>query len=482
MRYSDYDLMVLEAFDDHLRESYRVPSYIDLRGVRHEWLRYLILRIAVVSKETGTAVDAGNAGRLLPVLARRVFDDDPVIWRGIVAPQISVCLDEADRLHKALADGGAEPDRIEPGIGDPHRCGRTTTRVCKRGAFQYYKPGRFSRRETLTAFFEAADISASIHIPPDTPMLDGYLQDAVPEPSHPVSDEEFWYRAGIFAAAADCLGIIDLHYGNIAPTDGAVAIIDDETVLAMSPFERERNLLTTLLLQDPSTAGSEVSAGFMALSTPGVSRYFPSLQESGPDRRLTVRMTTRLDSKPTPLGRHFQGLRGYIDEFVAGLSHGYANVRRNRNAVEDALRSCPRESLSRALVYSTPGYARLSAQIAVSPSAASYREIHDRLVEELGRHPRTTVGPEIIASEARQLLSGDIPLFSIDPHSNHIVDGAGRVGRARRAPIDESRRRILALDRSYAVAQARIVARCCSVEQLAAADGTESTTATEVPA
>ncbi|NEW38761.1 DUF4135 domain-containing protein [Nocardia cyriacigeorgica] len=481
MRYSDYDLMVLEVFDDHLHESYRVPGYIDLTRMRHEWLRYLILRIAVVSKETGTAVNAGNAGRLLPELARRVFDD-PIIWRGIVAPQIALCLDEAGRLHRALTDGGAEPDRIEPGIGDPHRYGRTTTKVSRNGSFQYYKPGRVSRRATLTALFGEADISESIHVPPDTPILDGYLQDAVPAPSSPAPDEEFWYHAGIFAAAADCAGIIDLHYGNIAPTDDAVAIIDDETVLALSPFDRERNLLTTLLLQDPTPSETEVSAGFMAISTPGISRYFPSLRESGPDRQLTVRMTTRLDSKPTPIGRHFRNLREYVDEFVAGLAHGYANIRRNRHAAVHALRSCPRESRSRALMYSTPGYARLSALVAVSPSAASSSEIHDRLVEELGRYPRATVGREIIASEARQLLSGDIPLFSIDPHSTHIVDGAGRVGRVRRAPIDECCRRILALDQNYATEQARIAAQCCSADYLASPDNRGAAIATEVPA
>ncbi|MBF6456239.1 DUF4135 domain-containing protein [Nocardia cyriacigeorgica] len=483
MRYSDYDLVVLDALDNYLHEAHRVPEYLDLTRMRHGWLRYLILRIAVVSEETHTPVHIGNADRLLPELAYRVFDDDPTIWGGVVEPQISHCLDEAARLHEALTTSGAEPVRIQPGLGDPHRGGRTTTKVSSAEVVQYYKPGRYSRRDMLTAFFDAAELSASVHIPPDISVLDGYLQSAVPVPSPAtMPGEEFWYRAGIFAAGTDCLGTVDLHYGNIAPAGNAIAIIDDETVLAPSPFDRERNVLTTLLLQDPASARTEVSAGFMATNTPGVSRNFPSLQASEPDSGLTVRMTTRLASKPTRIGSHVQNLSGYLEEFRAGLSHGYATIRRNRHALVDVLRSCPRESLSRAIVYSTPGYARLSAMVALSPSTASQREIFERLVEQLGRFSRTTVGPEIIASEARQLLGGDIPLFWIDPHTDHIVDGTGRVGRVRHPPIDECCHRLSTLDHNYSIAQARIVTQCGSGLHLAAPGSTGSAVAKEVSA
>lgn len=482
MRYSEYDLVVLDTLDNYVRGAHRVPDYVDLTRMRHGWLRYLILRIAVVSREIDTPVHIGNADRLLPELAHRVFDDDPVIWGGIVEPQISRCLDEAARLHEALTAGGAEPDRIQPGHGDPHRGGRTTTKVTSAGAVRYYKPGRSSRRDTLTAFFDAAGLAASVHIPPDVPVLDGYVQNAVPVPSATVSGEEFWYRAGLFAAAADCLGTIDLHYGNIAPADDAIAIIDDETVLAPSPFDRERNLLTTLLLQDPATARTEVSAGFMATTTPGISRNFPSLRVSERDRGLTVRMTTRLPGKPTRIGRHVQNLSGYLDEFLAGLSNGYVTIRRNRHELVQVLRSCPRESLSRAIVFSTPGYARLSAMVALSPYTASRPEIHERLVGQLRRYPRTTVGPEIIASEARQLLGGDVPLFSIDPHADHIVDGTGRVGRVRRPPIDECCDRISTLDQNYSIAQARVVTQFGSAGHLAPSGSTGSAVAMEVSA
>lgn len=423
-------------------------------------MRYLIPRIAVFSMATRTTVTRGNAEHQLRELAHRVFDQDAGVWRGIVSRQIATCLREAQSLSSALSAVGYSVDKIQPGVGDPHGNGRTTTKIVADDSVYYFKPNRSSKRLLLESFFQSADISDYIHAPGDIPVLDGYLQESVPDPNPSITNEEFWHRAGAFAAAADCLSVIDLHYDNIAPAEDSIAFIDDETVLTVSPFERERNLLTTLLVQDPSTAVSGLAAGFMAVSTPSVSKYYPTLQDVGPGGHLTVRMSVQVEGRPTAIGRRFGSMCEYVDEFVEGLRHGYRNIILNRQSAASAIRGMYDESKSRAIFYSTPGYLRLSTLVSTSPTSATQRDISEKLTLELTRHERISVGPDIIRSEARQLMRGDIPMFTVGLTSKEISDGDNPLGEVRHTPVEESSNRLFSLDDNYVDAQCAIARQC----------------------
>ncbi len=386
------------------------------------------------------------------------------MWHDIVTPKIAVCLDELQSLGRALTAEGRLFEKLEPGAGDAHHYGKTTTKITSADGTYYFKPARSSKRLLVQSVFRAADMPDHIYVPCDTPLLDGYVQESVPPPEPSVSKEEFWHRAGAFAAVSDCLNVVDAHYENVVPAGASIALIDDETIMTASPFGHERNLLTTLLLQD--TDAIEIAAGFMAAATPSVSNYYPTLLDAAGGEHMTVRTSTRIESRATTIARHFGSISDFSDEFVDGLRQGYSKISSHGLSVARAIRKFGAGSKSRAVLFSTPGYRRLTLLISTSPTSASKHEIEERVLRDLQRFDRKAVAPQILRSEISQLMRGDVPMFTIDVTSREIYDGEDRVGEITMSPVDESCSRIFGLDRHYIDDQCAIARRCLSSPSL----------------
>lgn len=296
-----------------------------------------------------------------------------------------------------------------------------------------------------------------MYLPPEIPLLDGYLQESVDRAGVAVSDVDFWHKAGQFAAIADCLSVTDIHYENVSTARGAVALIDDETILTASPAPRIRGILTTLLLQDPSNAAHGVVAGFMASRTTGRSRNFPTIQESRSRAELTVRFTAFGQRQQTSISRDYGSIYDSLDSFLRGLRSGYRRIRASRSLLEEVIVSHAPELRSRVIVDATASYRRLSAMVSTAPLDSSVQDLEDTLVDELVAVQRPFVPAGFIRSEANQLALGDVPFFVIDTTSQTVFDQWGPVGKVVRSPAARSAVSIAGVDEDYIEQQCSVV-------------------------
>lgn len=346
---------------------------------------------------------------------------------------------------------------VGPGVGDPHCGGRSATQVVLADAVYYFKPGRTSKRAFMQACLQATGMDECMYLPPEIPLLDGYLQESIDCAGMMVSDVDFWHRAGQFAAIADCLSVTDIHYENVSSVRGAVALIDDETILTASPAPRVRGILATLLLQDPSNAAHGVIAGFMASRSTGRSRNFPTIQESRPGAELTVRFTAYGQRQQTSISREYGSISDSLDTFLSGLRSGYRKIRACRSLLEEVIISHAPELRSRVIIDATASYRRLSAMVSTAPLDSSARDLEDTLVDELVGVRRPFVPAGFIRSEANQLARGDVPFFVIDTTSHTVFDQWGPVGKVVRSPAARSAVSIAGVDEDYIEQQCSVV-------------------------
>ncbi|MBF6475465.1 MULTISPECIES: DUF4135 domain-containing protein [Nocardia] len=410
-----------------------MPEYLDLHHVKRDVMRYLIPQVAIAAQCAGLRVTHSNS-EVLGSLSEQVMAGSSAVWDLIVAPRLAETLAAAVALHDEVSECVRESAIVRPAVGDPHGGGRTATEITTEHGVQYFKPNRVSKRQLLEDFTNVTNLSECFVAPSDRCWSDGYVQDGIDFSISPVDREEFWFRAGQFAAGAEMLSITDLHYENIATTGGKVAVIDDETVLTTALALRPRSILTTLLLQDPAQARIGVVAGLMADHTTGMSRNFPRITEPTDGGELSVGFIGESRRSPTAIGARYGSICAHEDSFIDGLRSGYDHIRAHRTAAVEVIASHARSLRSRVIVDATANYRRLSAMVATSPPDITIADLEDRLAGELHAIGRPYVTDAVIRSEARQLAAGDVPMFMIDTASERVRDQWSPVAKVVRSP------------------------------------------------
>lgn len=245
-----------------------------------------------------------------------------------VEQTVSAHLTWATNMNRQLEQSfGTSIDIIEPGWGDCHAPGLTTSRVkTSDGRIYFAKPGRKPR----TFDYSELELEGSENTNRDVLVLDGatLYPERVADSVAAVSSSEFWFDAGRFLSLALAGGFSDGHYQNVIAVDGRVAVIDDETIGNPQVLSSQR-VEDTLLLESRAGASGVLVGAFVAQSRHIRSRTRPVLIQDGLSVRLE-QVSTSIAMR-CPLSDVYGTVSSNPPVFLEGFAEGqrrYAGLTR----------------------------------------------------------------------------------------------------------------------------------------------------------
>jgi lantibiotic modifying enzyme len=310
---------------------------------------------------------------------------------------------DRDDLIAALFDGidPGEVVALRPGLGDPHRGGRTVTSLRFADGRRIVCKPRDVRGEALLAEVAAwlgerlpsPGLLAAAVLPR---MGYGWMQFIASEPLADAGQAtEFYRRAGVLLAVAYALHATDLHGENIVAHGAHPVLIDAETLLhPRLPRPHHGDA-------DPAASALDASVRSTGLIP------FPMTTPGGPVDMSGLGAT--LANRPVLDGRPLEPAE-YIEEILDGFQHGYDAIRRHRAGFRRLIEAYSDMDV-RVVARQTSGYRGLLDH-ALQPEAL--RDPADRdacwapLAEASAGHP---LWRRLVPSEFADLAHGDIPIF-----------------------------------------------------------------------
>lgn len=385
---------------------------------------------------------------------------------------------------------------LRPGLGDPHRGGRTTTRVVfeDRGwRWQLvYKP----RSLALEAEFQSAITQAhSTELPPlrSAHSLDrgsyGYVEWVARKPCRSVDEIAHFYRnAGRLSALLYVMGCTDCHERNLIAHSDQLVVIDAETLFEPPPSVDVRKGAS--LEPATSSTGSVYDDSIARCGILPSWRYagsgrrpFDTSALGPPDGRPVVEAcagwanantdwmcwrvdehsTEPADSSPIDSGQHNPFFQ-HVGIFCDGFADQCALLVEQRHhwlrpgGLLDRFVGLPRRMVLRP----TYVYATIQAQM-LQPEALRSELARRSTLDQLAR--LYLIAPErprdwpILAEEQRQMSALDIPYFSHMVETTGLpLDGAEQIERYFAVNgLDECRRRLRSLNEATIQSQLRII-------------------------
>ncbi|WP_156002249.1 type 2 lanthipeptide synthetase LanM [Streptomonospora sp. PA3] len=358
----------------------------------------------------------------------------------------------------ALADTLGAGERVvglRPGLGDPHRGGRSVCIVhWDNGVDTVYKPQRRSCLSLLQALQHLLDPDGAFFgplCPPalvrDTRLWQGYVAggDLCASGEDPdAAAARYFRRFGRCAALLSLLGANDLHHENVIATPEGPVVIDLETLVSLPertaegasgvlPRDIELSPLNTLLFP-LRNMGGHVDVDLSALGTVRTeqSRRLTSFTVVDPGTD-DIRFATEPAAIP-PGGANVATAGGeqldprvWVDHLTTGYSEARDLLERHRGAVaERAARGdwSVRQILRPTLVYGR--FLEASTHPAYLADQADRAALFDKLPpRQRGVAPEA--GGPTGRAETEALVDRDVPYFEVEADSRDLcVNGTGR--------------------------------------------------------
>jgi type 2 lantibiotic biosynthesis protein LanM len=350
--------------------------------------------------------------------------------------------------------------RVQPGLGDSHRGGRTVCVVrWDNGATTVYKPQRRSCHTLLRALQGILDPDGSFFgplCPPalvrDTHMWQGFVAHSdirAPGEDADTAAARYFRRFGRSSALLSMLGANDLHHENVIATADGPVVIDLETLVSLPELRGEGNLsalwrdieaspLNTLLFP-VRTRGGAIDVDLSALGTvrPAESQRLRSytVVDAGTD-------DIRFDALPAavqPGGANVAAVDGevvdprvWVDHITAGYGEARTLLERHRAAVEEA--ASDGDWSVRQILRPTMLYARF-LEASTHPAYLADKAARAALFDKLPHRHRGVdpdLGAQVARAETAALVDLDVPFFEVDADSRDLsVNGTAEcVGQA----------------------------------------------------
>ncbi|MDF9717189.1 DUF4135 domain-containing protein [Nocardioides sp. ChNu-99] len=392
--------------------------------------------------------------------------------RGLAAQRLdALCaaLEETEDAWTAVCVSLAlDPDdrvvAVDPG-GDAHGGGRTVLVLTTAGGRRLVvKPRPVDLEAGYAAFAAWLGRSATglelprpaFHRGARTGWMEHVAPGAAPHP-------DFHAMVGVHLAALHLLRGTDVHYENLlADPQGRPVVVDAEALFTPRLGDGARpdvlDVTATGLLR-VAFPGSDFDFGALDYRR-GSTSPFRAWHVRGAGRddlRLEMGPVVVDDPETVPGGGHRTAAdaEALVDAFVRCLTF----AREHRAAVVARLGSDFARGRCRYVHRPTMSYALL-LRMATHPRFAAEADRRRVLARLAVLAPAT--GPELLASEVRQLTGGEVPAFVLDLHDRRVRDARGRDTGARAAatPYDDVLALLAGLDEAHVAAQTETLRAC----------------------
>jgi len=448
-----------------------------------------------------------------PAVALEILSTYPVLARSTVETiedWVDTNVELLDRLHRDraaleeeiadvadIADGVAlgTLTRIELGLGDVHRGGRTVARLAfDSGTELIYKPRSMAAErcfQELVAWFDRRSDGPALRT---LRVLDrgdyGWVERvrAAPCPSTEAL-RRFYHRQGKLLALFYLVGANDMHQENLIAAGEHPVPVDLETLFhpridGSSVHHQDRQPLAAIhdsvlrvgMLPHRIWGGAGEGADLSSLGASRerrASREVLATEGAGTDGMRWTPQRVELvgaDNLPAPDGA--TALEDFADDLVAGFTEVYrtALAYRDELAGDRGPLAAFADAEVRVVLRPTRDYGSLLAE-SFHPHALFDGLERDCLLDRLWAGvPERPFLEAIVASEQRQLRRGDVPVFTMRAGQRDLLSGDGErfAGFFDESGLDQARKRLRRLGPEDLERQTWIVRRCLDMVALEA--------------
>jgi type 2 lantibiotic biosynthesis protein LanM len=358
----------------------------------------------------------------------------------------------ADRAAVAALVGGRLPElrAIRLGLGDSHRGGRTVALLELDSGPVVYKPRSLAADRALATLLSAVvePEPGRIRVP-EVIERSGYgwaehVRHRYCDSNDQLAD--YYRRLGHWLAIARLLGATDLHAENLVACGPTPVVVDCETLFSPSTepppsgygdaTDRARAVLASSLLRSGLLPGRGSLLGWRGIDVSAAAALpdqqpateVPVIIDAGTDR-------ARIGSAPLPPVRaenrpsEQPDLHLYWPQVLAGFDQLAERLRDTDLVGELApLLAGFGQVEVRAVLRATEAYAELSRMLwhpaSLHDEQAAVARASDLLRRQGVVAPPAPDEPAVIEAEVRQLLAGDVPLFTSYP-ADGVLTGPG---------------------------------------------------------
>ena len=242
--------------------------------------------------------------------------------------------------------------------------------------------------------------------------------------------KNFYLRAGVLVAVADCLNYTDGHFENLIAAGEYPILLDGETLFQnyVIPERREyqkKNLLATSLVQKPPSGEMEMgyAAAFQAPPINHFEVVFPFVLKDQTDEiELHYRGLKDEKSHNCPaLGGKYFTIHNFIEELIEGFSFAFDHIKKQvpRILSDAEWWNKVAKVKSRTVLRETTAYCYLLRRIQRPEACISEATMRNILEAKLGNTPYT-------AYEVEDLMRVNVPYFYQYPGERHLYQGGGK--------------------------------------------------------
>jgi class II lanthipeptide synthase len=412
-----------------------------------------------------------------PVLARQLVRcaENWVDFSAEFLERLACNWEEITKLFNQGAKSG-RLERAAAGAGDTHRRGRSVIIAEFTGGLQLvYKPRSIAVDVHFQEFLQWANAKGANPQFRTLKLLgrEGYGWVEFVETRGCQSKEEvvrFYERQGAYLAILYILEGTDFHFENLLACGEHPVLVDLEALfhprlrefdiklpdLRMAARAKSRSVLRTGLL--PKRVGARADSIGMELSGIGyaggqVKDDVLQWTNEGTDEMAAVKqsfLTPGGKNRPSMDGKEID-VREYVEPIISGFTRTYELFRTNRAELLDSDDESPLNLFAqdeiRVVPRATHGYGMLLSQL-LHPDYLRDALDRERLLDLLwaGTEENSHLVP-LIQAERRDLMEGDVPIFTTRPASNAVFTSSRETidGFLEKTGLDLSRKTVAAL-------------------------------------
>lgn len=375
---------------------------------------------------------------------------------------------------------------INATIGDGHNGEGTALVTLSDGTNLIYKPRNVGLTKSYNAFIYWVNSKLNADLK-TFKVLDcdqyGWLEWVNNEEVGSEGDlQEYYYKAGVLLAVTMFLGSKDYHRENLIVSGKNPFLLDHETVI--QPFlnnqlnqswDNKNNLsyftvLESLLIVNPDTAVPKDCAGYgirdlLAVTELDKKVINPNTIHS---KRVVLPITRQLIDKNVPLyNGKYTFVNGYKEYFSEGFCDTYNMFLNSRTELksDDSPINLFKNKEVRYVWRPTFVYYRILKYMRAAPFMSSFEVYYSKLYELLSKAYKSEQMKKykfILDFEVKQMLNGDIPIFSHDSSTN-ILEGNNALKIFEYSCIENIYRRIDLLSPEHREEQLKYISRWTSM-------------------
>jgi lantibiotic modifying enzyme len=242
--------------------------------------------------------------------------------------------------------------------------------------------------------------------------------------------KNFYKRAGVVLAVADCLNYTDGHFENLIAFGEYPVLLDGEMFFQnYATKERKRhqkkNLLGTMLVQKPPSKKMQMgyAAAFQTLPITQFEVVFPFVLKDQTDEielRYRGVREKQADNCPSFEGK-YHTVHGFINDVIDGYDFTFERIKTLKTVLltESSWWDQVAETRSRTVLRDTLSYYYLLRRIQRPEACISETTMKNILEVKLGKTLYT-------AYEMSELMDSNIPYFYQYPKERHLYQGNGK--------------------------------------------------------